>query len=238
MSCNNVMKTASFTFYVTCLHDQNAPIVHTSIPYHNRLDNDDHISIAPVALYETLMFQWRVRKPSSDISHFCFWWLPSHKSWDNTIFGPTAEIVQWQALHVFNKWSNKLIENNEEYKENKQSRPYSVSLFSHRTCFSVLGTSIKEEPYAIHDPSWLQSHSVNEISTHWHQLNNYLVKFPPFGENQRFSEDDVIKLSIISCLDAGSLGWLRQSMICSSNAWQTLWSDGTLWTCQCIQFAR
>jgi hypothetical protein len=35
-------------------------IFHISIPCHNRLDNDDYFSIAPVTLHETLMFQWRI----------------------------------------------------------------------------------------------------------------------------------------------------------------------------------
>jgi hypothetical protein len=42
------------------LTQNHALIFHISIPCHNGLDNDDYVSIAPVTLHKTLMFQWRI----------------------------------------------------------------------------------------------------------------------------------------------------------------------------------
>jgi hypothetical protein len=70
------------------------------------------------------------------------------------------------------------------------------SVTEHIFPYQALQSQKHNMHYSIHLE--LHTRSIREFCTHWHQLDNYLVKFPPFGENQKFMEDKIIKFKLIN----------------------------------------
>jgi hypothetical protein len=102
-------------------------------------------------------------------------------------------LLKDDALRLFEERVIKLTANKDGYTENKTDHILCLhSVTEHVFPYQAVQSQKRHMQYSIHLE--LHSRSINEFCTHWHQLDNYIVKFPPFGENQKFMENETIKL--------------------------------------------